>query len=53
MLVIAHAADAIFFGPVLVVIVFISISAIRERRRERREAEQGGSAAPGELTQNS
>lgn len=44
MFVLAHAADAIFFAPVLVVVGFISVSAIRERRRERREAAQAEQA---------
>ena len=37
MVVIAHAADGVFFAPVLVFIIWISYHAIRDRLRERRE----------------
>ena len=39
MIVIAHAADALFVAPVLVVVVYISLQAIRDRRRDGREAQ--------------
>ena len=39
MIVFAHAADALFVAPVLIVVVYISFQAIRDRRRERREAQ--------------
>ena len=39
MIVFAHAADALFVAPVLIVVVYISFQAIRDRRRDRREAQ--------------
>ena len=41
----AHAGDwlvsLIYMGPVIVIVVWISINSIRDRRRERREGGSG------------
>ena len=40
MFVIAHAADGIFAAPVVIVVGWLAIQTLRDRRRERRERDQ-------------